>query len=122
MTKIEFRKLIFEDKKGGNNSPFELKKINELIEALKQDECDLIALEIATSFDKSVINLKNLLDFIKIALIANADFLAKKTKLVNSPYVSKFEEMNALRAFYYKKALKRLPKWAKKAILGSDDE
>lgn len=122
MTKIEFRKLIFEDKKGNYNSPFELKKMSDICDILKQDECDLIALEIATKFDKNIINLKNLIDFVKSALITNAVFLAEKTEILNSSYLSRFEEKQALKAFYFKKALKRMPKWMQKAILGNDDE
>lgn len=120
MTKLEFRKMIFEDKKATFNSPFELKKISELIEVLSEEECDLIALEIATNFDSKVLSLKHLINFVKTSLITNACFLADKTKLINSNYNSKFEETKALRMFYFKKALKRMPKWAKKAILGSD--
>lgn len=122
MTKNEFKILVFESKNGNNNNAFEKNKMNEICEALNKDECDLIAIEIATNFDKSTISLKNFVDFVKNALIANAYFLAEKTELLNSKYISRFEEKKALQAFYYKRALKRMPKWAQKAILGSSDE
>lgn len=122
MTKNEFKTLVFEDKNGNNNNAFELKKMNELCEALNKDECDLIGIEIATSFDKNTISLKNLMDFVKNALITNAHFLAEKTQILNSKYLSHFEEKKALQAFYFKRALKRLPKWAQGAIIGNDNE
>lgn len=122
MTKKEFKELIFETKNANYNGEFEKTKMNELCAVLNKDECDLIAIEIATKFDKSTISLKNLVDFVKSALITNANFLAEKTQILNSKYISHFEEKKALQAFYYKRALKKLPDWAQKAILGNENE
>lgn len=101
---------------------YEAKKINELLNKLDDSLCEQIALDISTKSQTRFLNLKSLLDFVKKALILNAHFMAKRTEIINVKMVSNYEQQQILSAFYFKKSLKKLPKWAQKAILENDND
>lgn len=114
--------LIFSEKLPQNVNDFEKSKINELLLALDESVCEQIAIDISTKSQSRFLSLKMLVEFVKNALILNAHFLAQKSEIINANLVSKFEEQKILSAYYFKKALKKLPEWAQRAILEQNDE
>ena len=105
-----------------SDNSYERQKVSELLSSLDESVCEQVAIDISTKCESRYLSLKMLVEFVKNALILNAVFLANKSQIIGVDFISSFEENQKLRAFYFKKALKKLPEWVQKAILGDENE
>lgn len=125
MKKQELENLILNHPKASFDlaqSEWQIKKMRELFKSFENPKdienfAFILSLDNSGILQKNTLNIKTLCLFIKEFFLENANYWAKRTNLKGEIDLPNFEKTRLLKAFYFKKMLKKMPDWANDLIL-----
>lgn len=107
--------VVFRHKKADFDERTKIKLI-DLINALDDKMIENLLIYFDTNENQYkpgfYLNLATFLGIIKDEMLKRALFISKKTELINAKDLTYYEKEQLLNAYYYKKEISKLPKWA----------